>query len=192
MSFYRIEIGFEYSGAALYALIFNRAGQCWDGSGFVEFTGDHSLFGLDLTEHPTRTYIYGRTIATNSIPPGTYTEEIWERVGAEKNRLADRFIGDQKHYWIGGRDYPYDMMAMGERGGNIAYPCEVLDKRGQPVYNAHVWLCVDEDGYHPICARRTNHQGKVVLYGPAGDYYLFRQANGVQFDNPIRVTLSED
>jgi len=185
---YNIRYVHEQTDRTLYVLIFNDAGQAWNGSDFVEFDGDNSTYGNPLSEDLLRTGFYYASL--DPLPPGTYDEEIWRQAGVAPDRSADLFIAVQEHYWCGGVDAPIHEIAIGNRTGQRRWVYRVLDPLKKPVYNVHVTACLDENGYQAVAAGTTNQEGECVLWLTDGEtYYIFRRSHECDLENPEVHTI---
>lgn len=66
-----------------------------------------------------------------------------------------------------------------------------LSDNGLPISNAHVWVSTDA-GHTAIVAHGiTDAFGNVTFNLDPGTYYLWRHKNGVNFTNPMSMTVSE-
>lgn len=185
---YMIVAVFEFPGATLYALLFNRDGLCWNGTVFASFDGDNATFDIALTENASRTGTYIAAVDAN-IPPGTYEEEIWEQAGGTPDRAADTRVGVQARYWCGGLEFPKEMLALGQGSGSVVWPYELLDPHGEPIVAAQVTGCPDQVGRYPRVAGTTDYLGRIIFRLDPGVYYMYRFKAGVDFVNPQRIVV---
>jgi hypothetical protein len=180
---YRITTHYEFSGATLYALLFDGDNNCWNGTAFVAFTGDNSTFDIPLTEDANRTGFYTAVIDAD-IPPGAYDEEIFEQAGASPDRTTDDKTGVQVIHWCGGVHFPMEHIAMGAMAGTIRKPYRLETGHGVPIPGVFVTVCTDEDGRYPIAADVSDYEGICDFWLRPGTYYFFRRKAGMDFVNP--------
>jgi len=183
-----IQVEFEATGGALYALLFNSDNDCWNGVEFAEFDGDNDTFDIPLTEMPSRASHY-YAVLSDPFPPDDYNIEIWVQVGAGPNRASDARIGVLDKYWCGGADYPMELMAMANRTGAIHWTYTVLDGKSEAISGVFVIICGDSDGKYPIAARTSNYRGKVAFKIAKGVYYMFKFKAGYNFENPQYIKI---
>lgn len=75
--------------------------------------------------------------------------------------------------------------------GPIVWAYEVKTQQGDPIADAAVWVCADQDGKNVVDAGRTDAFGKVSFTLEAGTYYVWRRKAGFRFDNPDTEVVSE-
>lgn len=66
-----------------------------------------------------------------------------------------------------------------------------LSDNGLPISNAHVWVSTDSGHVDIVAHGITDAFGNVTFNLDPGTYYLWRHKNGVNFTNPMSMTVSE-
>ena len=186
---YTFRAKFEFPGANIYMLLFNSAGLCWNGSEFVAFTGDNSVYAQAATETPAASSTYVVTIYPNP-PPDDYEEEFWERVGATADRSADWKLGIFQRSWAGGMELPLELVSLGPHAGSTKWVYKATDPHKNPMPGVFCLVCTDTSGRYPIAVQTTDYRGWAEFKLDTGSYYFFRKKVGHDFTNPIRITVT--
>ena len=89
-------------------------------------------------------------------------------------------------------DYLADISAASLAGsGAISFPVTINDEDSNPIDGVEVWITTDSAGSNVIAGTlSTDALGLVTFMLDAGDYYVWRQASGYNFTNPVAITVS--
>jgi hypothetical protein len=126
--------------------------------------------------------------ATDSdIVDGTFISQLaassgdWSQFNKNTDSLeAIRDRGDDS--WTTG--------AAQQGAGASAFPIVVNDEDGNPIDGVECWVSTDSSGGNVIAGTlNTDANGGASFMLDAGDYYLFRQKGGYNFNNPLSFTV---
>ena len=77
-------------------------------------------------------------------------------------------------------------------GGGAIETEVVCQVGGSPLDGVEVWVTTDEDGENVVAGTQTTDAlGKVTFMLDAGDYYVWRQKGGYEFENPQDLTVED-
>ena len=75
--------------------------------------------------------------------------------------------------------------------GAISFPVTVNDEDSNPIDGVEVWITTDSGGTNVVAGTlSTDALGVATFMLDAGDYYVWRQASGYNFTNPVAITVS--
>ncbi len=87
------------SGATLYAVVYNAAGQLWNGSTFETLVvANWTTYDIALTETPASSYRYLGTMP--AVAAGLYSVAVYEQAGAAP-AVSDTLVGTGQIHWSG-------------------------------------------------------------------------------------------
>lgn len=84
-----------------------------------------------------------------------------------------------------------DLLSSAAGSGAIAYSITVEDENNDPIDGVEVWITTDSAGSNVIAGTlATDAMGLATFMLDAGTYYIWRQASGFNFTNPVAITVS--
>lgn len=177
-------------GGTLYTAIYDPDGDAYNGTSFVSFDGDHSTFGLSLTEDSNRTRYYEYD-AGEVFDRGTYVEEYWLQSGGSPDRSADTLIGAMERPWIFDRDYAPCYLEWYTTPASYEYTYTLTDGDGNAVSDAYLWITPTSSGNLVLENRTTDASGQVTFHVGAGDIWVHKHHDDYVFSqNPEKVTIA--
>ena len=108
------------------------------------------------------------------------------------NKLATAATGEASAnvtLWAGDAVGDAPVSAVGN--GAISFPVTVNDEDSNPIDGVEVWITTDSGGTNVVAGTlSTDALGVATFMLDAGDYYVWRQASGYNFTNPVAITVS--
>jgi hypothetical protein len=75
--------------------------------------------------------------------------------------------------------------------GAISFPVTINDEDSNPIDGVEVWVSTDSAGTNVVAGTlSTDALGLATFMLDAGAYYVWRQASGYNFTNPVAITVS--
>jgi len=66
----------------------------------------------------------------------------------------------------------------------------ILDGNNKPIDGVSVWISTDEAGNNRCSETKFTANGKVEFILDIGDYYIWKELSGVNFNNPETITVA--
>jgi hypothetical protein len=176
-------------GLTLYAILFDAAGNCWNGSSFATFDGDNDNFDLSMPEHATAGGHYAST-AIAGPDPGVYFAETWEQAATAADRSADTRLGVEEIYWKGAYRLDWARVRHGPISGDTAYTYTLTETGGAPIEGARVIVTTDSAGANAVASGITDVFGQIDFVLDAGTYYFWAKLGSYNFTWPDEQAVS--
>ena len=194
------------TGNTLYAHLFDRTGQVYNGSTFeAPASANWATYDIALAEATTNTQIYRGDMP--AVAAGIYSFIVRLQAGGSP-AVADIAVATATIDWDGTVEITMSLLptdsitadslaqsaidAIHQAGaGAITFTYTLtssVDSAAIP--DAQVWVTSDEAGTTVIASGTTDSNGQVTFYLDAGTLYFWRQKPGWNFANPYQETVS--
>ncbi len=187
------------TGATLYTLVFNAAGQVWRNNAPQQFLayapGAIGVYDIPLSEIATNSGQYRATWPNHAnMIAGVYSMVLFLQAGGAPAVADDSRIGDTGlMYWDGSAEIDHSTIAaqltlIGVGTGAVSQTYTVTDvSTGNPIDGVTVWMTTDIGGANVVNNGTTNAAGQFTFnhdYPSGTTLYVWRQLAGWNFDNP--------